>query len=112
MILYGVESTETRTEWTTSKKHAIELFDAEIDWIEGDEISEDDYVNLMKVDLQEFYDGYENDWDIEEQLEEKATLVKTCVWVEDTEMGNPRDNGHNFDYYISRRVTENNGNDS
>ena len=82
------------------------MFDDEIDWIEGDEISEDDYVNLISVDLQEFYKNYNGEYDVEEEMEEFATTVKTCIWDEDWEQGNPRDDGYDFDYYISRKVIE------
>lgn len=107
MKLYSVASSQDRHGWTTSTIRANILFEEEADYIEEQGIiDEDDYVQLLEIELQDFCDGYEKNWDLDDQLEDKAKVIKEATWVPDPEEGDPREDGYDCDYYVRRHTTE------
>lgn len=108
MKLYGVESTDLGMEWFSYRAKAEDQFRHEIEWIEGDDISDDDFVTLVELDMQEFFDEYDGEYPVEDEMEEFATPIKSCKWVEDEDRKdeNPRDEGYDFDYWITKKITK------
>ncbi|EAD8780246.1 hypothetical protein MO163_001893 [Listeria monocytogenes] len=82
MILYGIEIYAEKTEWTTNFIEAKKVVESAIRPIEDcGEVDEDEYVNLVKIDLEEFLvTKYDTETDLNDQLHEEVLLLKEYRW--------------------------------
>lgn len=107
MFLYKVESSHYRYDWTSEFSKANDTFGLEIDYIMGEgDIEEDDEVTLFKVDLYDVFEEYEEDIEIEDIMDDVAKPFKVAKFELDETAGNPREDGYDFDFYVSPVITE------
>lgn len=87
MILYGVVTYDQATEWTTNINDAKKLVTNAIRLTEDDLVPDsDDYVKLVKIDLEEFVvTKYDCETDLNDQLHDEAELMKEYRWQSDDE---------------------------
>ncbi|MBC1345236.1 hypothetical protein HB799_14420 [Listeria welshimeri] len=86
MILYGVSLYGEVTEWTTDRATANKWVDNAVQSIEDNDIDEDCYVILLKLDLEELlYGTFDREVDLNDQLHDEAKVLKELRWQVDDE---------------------------
>lgn len=92
MKFYRYESSKDTGDWTESVSRANNEYENEKDYLMSDEPDEDDYVNLVTIDIPDEL--------ISELEDERHVLKQARIMLDpDREDEDPRTDGYDFDYY-------------